>query len=132
MQQAKDALASTQADLATAKSERDRVISERGQAEQAVLKLTADRDGASSAAEALLKRQADTQAQLATLTETLAGRNKEMAVVEDRLATTRQELAAIQAQLADTRQKLSDQPPPMAVPPVPPQSPAPAVVPKAN
>lgn len=63
VQEAKDGLAAAQKELATAQFERDRVISERSQAEQAVRKLAADRDGATSAVEALQRKQADAQAQ---------------------------------------------------------------------
>lgn len=51
MQQAEDGLAAAQEERATAQSER--VISERSQAEQAVQKLTSERDGTTSAVEAL-------------------------------------------------------------------------------
>ena len=76
LQQAKDSLATTRKDFANAQSERDRVITERTQAEQTVQKLSVDRESAMGATEALQKRQADAQAQLASLTETMAARNK--------------------------------------------------------
>ena len=94
--------------------------------------MASDRDGAASAVEALQKRQADAQAQLATLTETLASRNKEMAALEDRLGTTRHELAAAQAKLAEARQQLWDHPPAMTVHPGPSQPQAPAIAPKSE
>ena len=85
MPQAQDGLASTQNDLASARSDRDLVTSEPGQAEQNVPKLAADREGAASASEAIQKRQAEAQIQLAELTETMAARNQEIAGLEDRL-----------------------------------------------
>lgn len=107
-------MANVQKELAEAQAQRDRVVSERGQAEQALQKLSADRDAGTAALDALRKRQADAQGELATLTETLATRNKEAAAVDERLASARQDLSAAQAKLAEVRQQLAT--PPAAAP----------------
>jgi ABC-type nitrate/sulfonate/bicarbonate transport system substrate-binding protein len=110
LQQARDALANVRKELAETQAQRDRVVSERGQAEQTLQKLSADRDAGTAAVEALRKRQTDAQGELATLTETLATRNKEAAAIDERLASARQDLSTAQAKLAEVRQQLANPP----------------------
>src|ERR1700712_814832 len=58
LQQARDSLAMTQRDVAAAKSDRDRITAERGQAEAAVKSLQSTRDGLNATLEELRKRRA--------------------------------------------------------------------------
>jgi len=113
-QQARDTLANVRKELAETQAQRDRVVSERGQAEQALQTLSADRDAGTAALDDLRKRQTDAQGQLATLTETLATRNKEAAAIDERLASARQDLSTAQAKLAEIRQQIAN--PPAAAP----------------
>ena len=96
--------------LQDGRAQRDRVVSERGQAEQALQKLSADRDAGTAAVEALHKRQTDAQGDLATLTETPATRNKEAASIDEQLASARQDLSTAQAKLAEVRQQVANPP----------------------
>ena len=67
-------------------------------------------DAIRSLSEALRKRQTDAQGELATLTETLATRNKEAAAIDEQLASARQDLSTAQAKLAEIRQQLANPP----------------------
>ena len=56
------------------------------------------------------RKHATAQAQLATVTDDMAARNREFAELDGRVQTARRELAEVQGQLAAARAQLSGQP----------------------
>jgi chromosome segregation ATPase len=76
----------------------------------ALTELSARRDKLASDVEDVSRRHATAQAQLATLVDDMAARNREFAELDGRVQAARRELAAVQGQLADARAQLSGQP----------------------
>lgn len=56
------------------------------------------------------RKHATSQAQLATLVDDMAARNREFAELDGRVQAARRDLAAVQGQLAAARSQLSGQP----------------------
>ena len=94
LQQAREAHASTQADLGNLRLERERLTREQAEVQNQAT-----------------QQRTDLQAQLARATDDLATRNREIAELEGRLQATRQELADAQGRFAGARQQLAAPPP---------------------
>jgi len=83
---------------------------ERTRAARELAELSARRDKLTSDVQDVSRKHATAQAQLATLVDDMAARNREFAELDGRVQAARRELAAVQGQLAAARAQLSGQP----------------------
>jgi chromosome segregation ATPase len=102
--------AAAQREIASLRSEQDRLKEGRTRAARELTELSARRDKLASDVEDVSRRHATAQAQLATVVDDMAARNREFAELDGRVQAARRELAAVQGQLADARAQLSGQP----------------------
>ena len=83
---------------------------ERARAERELVELSARRDKLSGDVQDVGRRHATAQAQLATVVDDMAARNREFAELDGRVQAARRELADVQGQLAAGRAQRSGQP----------------------